>query len=83
MDTPIDYGEDEINDFIPKNANAKYLEIKGDFPEIVKIEEKLYEVLEKPIDSQPLKEVIEKKKSIYQISELDKKLKVISFEDWN
>ncbi|MCG3253003.1 MAG: DUF2088 domain-containing protein [Candidatus Heimdallarchaeota archaeon] len=60
MDTPIDYGEDEINDFIPKNANAKYLEIKGDFPEIVKIEEKLYEVLEKPIDSPPLKEVIEK-----------------------
>ncbi len=60
MDTPIDYGEDEINDFIPKNANAKYLEIKGDFPEIVAIEEKLYEVLEKPIDSPPLKEVIEK-----------------------
>ena len=60
MDTPIDYGEDEINDFIPKNANAKYLEIKGDFPEIVKIEEKLYEVLEKPIDSPALKEVIEK-----------------------
>ena len=60
MDTPIDYGEDEINDFIPKNAKAKYLEIKGDFPEIVKIEEKLYEVLEKPIDSPPLKEVIEK-----------------------
>ena len=60
MDTPIDYGEDEINDFIPKNANAKYLEIKGDFPEIVAIEEKLFEVLEKPIDSPPLKEVIEK-----------------------
>lgn len=60
MDTPIDYGEDEINDFIPKNANAKYLEIKGDFPEIVAIEEKLYEVLEKPIDSPALKEVIEK-----------------------
>lgn len=60
MDTPIDYGEDEINDFIPKNANAKYLEIKGDFPEIVKIEEKLFEVLEQPIDSPPLKEVIAK-----------------------
>lgn len=60
MDTPIDYGEDEINDFIPKNANAKYLEIKGDFPEIVAIEEKLYEVLDKPIDSPALKEVIEK-----------------------
>lgn len=60
MNTPIDYGEDEINDFIPKNANAKYLEIKGDFPEIVAIEEKLYEVLEKPNDSPPLKEVIEK-----------------------
>ncbi len=60
MDTPIDYGEDEINDFIPKNANAKYLEIKGDFPEIVKIEEKLYEVLDKPIDSPPLEEVIKK-----------------------
>lgn len=60
MDTPIDYGEDEINDFIPKSANAKYLEIKGDFPEIVAIEEKLYEVLEEPIDSPALKEVIEK-----------------------
>jgi nickel-dependent lactate racemase len=60
IDTPIDYGEDEINDFIPKNANAKYLEIKGDFSEIVKIEEKLFEVLEQPIDSPPLKEVIEK-----------------------
>ena len=60
MDTPIDYGEDEINGFIPKNANAKYLEIKGDFPEIVAIEEKLYEVLDKPIDSPALKEVVEK-----------------------
>ncbi len=60
MDTPIDYGEDEINGFIPKNANAKYLEIKGDFPEIVNIEEKLTEVLEEPIDSPSLKEVIKK-----------------------
>ncbi len=58
--TPIDYGEDEINHFIPMSANAQYLEIEGDFPEIVDIENKLIEVLEKPIDSPPLKEVIKK-----------------------
>lgn len=58
--TPIDYGEDEINYFIPKSANAQYLEIEGDFPEITDIESKLTEVLEKPIDSPPLKEVITK-----------------------
>ncbi|MGC9777651.1 MAG: nickel-dependent lactate racemase [Candidatus Heimdallarchaeota archaeon] len=60
LDTPIDYGEDEINAFIPKTANAKYLEIKGDFPEIVNIKDKLFEVLDKPIDSPPLAEVVKK-----------------------
>ncbi len=60
LDTPIDYGEDEINAFIPKTANAKYLEIKGDFPEIVNIKDKLFEVLDKPVDSPPLAEVIKK-----------------------
>ncbi|HUT82508.1 MAG TPA: nickel-dependent lactate racemase [Candidatus Bathyarchaeia archaeon] len=58
LDMPIDYGEDEINYYIPKGANAHYLEIKGDFPEIKNIEKKLVEVLEKPIDSPPLKELI-------------------------
>ena len=37
LDTPIDYGEDVVNYFIPKGTNAKYLEIKGDFPEIKNI----------------------------------------------
>ncbi|HUU78636.1 MAG TPA: lactate racemase domain-containing protein [candidate division Zixibacteria bacterium] len=58
MDTPIDYGELEINYFIPKGANAKYLEIAGDFPEIKDIEKKLTEVVENPTDSLPLKELI-------------------------
>ncbi|NHK31808.1 MAG: DUF2088 domain-containing protein [Asgard group archaeon] len=58
--TPIDYGEDEINHFIPKSANAQYLEIEGDFPEITDIESKLIEVMEKPIDSPSLKEIIAK-----------------------
>ena len=58
MDTPIDYGEDEINHFIPKGANAKVLDIAGEFPEIKDIEKKLVEVLENPIDSKPLKELI-------------------------
>ncbi|MFW9923912.1 MAG: nickel-dependent lactate racemase [Candidatus Thorarchaeota archaeon] len=58
--TPIDYGDKEINFFIPKEANAKYLEIKGNFQEIVDVEKKLVEVLENPIDSLPLKELIAK-----------------------
>ncbi|MBN1329129.1 MAG: DUF2088 domain-containing protein [Candidatus Heimdallarchaeota archaeon] len=60
LDMPIDYGENEINYYIPKEANAHYLEIKGDFPEIKNIERKLVEVLEKPIDSLPLKEIIKR-----------------------
>ncbi|MHA1211324.1 MAG: lactate racemase domain-containing protein [Candidatus Heimdallarchaeota archaeon] len=39
---------------------SRLLEIAGDFPEITNIEEKLVEVLEKPINSPPLKEIIEK-----------------------
>jgi len=60
LDTPLDYGEEEINYFIPKGANAKVLEITGDFPEITNIEEALTKVLEQPLDSPPLKEVIAK-----------------------
>ncbi|NHJ48348.1 MAG: DUF2088 domain-containing protein [Asgard group archaeon] len=60
LDTPIDYGEEEINHFIPKSANAQYLEIDGDFPELVDIESKLIGVLENPIDSPPLKEIVSK-----------------------
>ena len=58
MDTPIDYGEDEINHFIPKGANAHNLEITGDFPEITNIDEKLVEVVENPINSPALSELI-------------------------
>ncbi|MHA1245465.1 MAG: nickel-dependent lactate racemase [Candidatus Heimdallarchaeota archaeon] len=60
MDTPIDYGEDEVNHFIPKGANARNLEISGDFPEITNIDEKLIEVVENPIDSPALSELIKK-----------------------
>jgi len=58
--TPIDYGANEIDHFIPEKANAQFLEIKGNFPEIKEIEKKLTEVLEKPIDSPPSKELIKK-----------------------
>ena len=59
MDTPIDYGEKEINYFIPKGANARSLEITGAIKPIEDIEKKLLEVIENPTDSPPLKKIIE------------------------
>lgn len=58
MNTPIDYGEDEINYFIPKGTNARTLEITGAVKEIEDINKRLLEVIENPIDSPSLKNLI-------------------------
>ncbi len=58
MNTPIDYGEDEINFFIPKGTDARNLEITGAVKEIEDINKRLLEVIENPIDSPSLKDLI-------------------------
>ena len=58
LDTPIDYGDEVINHFIPNGTNVKTLEITDAVKPIEDINKRLNEVLENPTDSPPLKQLV-------------------------
>ena len=58
QNTPVEYDGDQINHFIPKSANTRYLEIIAEHEDILDVSKKLDEVLRNPLDSSPLQEII-------------------------
>lgn len=60
LDTPLSYGTEEVNYFIPKDATTKVLEISEEKLPLQNVEEELIKAINHPKDSSSLKELIEK-----------------------
>ena len=62
--TPLNYGGDEIDEFIPKSVeDVSILQVDEYTPDFTDLEKKLDEVLESPIGSKPFDELV---KDIYE-----------------
>jgi len=57
-DVKLLYGDEVITDFIPADMNVRVLEAEGITPSFTNVQARFDEVLKKPVDSKPLKDLV-------------------------
>ncbi|WP_455463444.1 lactate racemase domain-containing protein, partial [Candidatus Hodarchaeum mangrovi] len=58
-DIKLLYGDEVITDFIPADMNVRVLEAEGITPSFTDVQARFDTILKKPIDSKPLKDLVQ------------------------